>query len=139
MKFTVVQLFEKEVNKGYVNGPFQSISLPVFCTRPIDIATRKYSGKKRFIFELSPRSCPFPSINSLIPPEPFSLHSATVDNDSELIQTEAQGMWLSKAVVQDLCHCHSLPCGGVSIGNANASQSYVIIEATLNQRKSCPS
>ena len=55
---SVFQLFEKEVIKGYINGPFQSSSFLVFCTRPTDVATRKYSGKERLIFITVPSLLP---------------------------------------------------------------------------------
>ncbi|XP_033931187.1 uncharacterized protein [Pseudochaenichthys georgianus] len=98
----VSQLIEKELNKGYLIGPFHSPPFSVFRTSPIGIATSKYSEKKRLIFDLSaPRSGPFCSINSLIPPEPFSLHYASVDNAIKLIKFAGQGAWLSKADITD--------------------------------------
>ncbi|XP_071060142.1 uncharacterized protein [Pseudochaenichthys georgianus] len=98
----VSQLIKKELNKGYLIGPFQSSPFPVFRTSPIGVATRKYSEKKRLIFDLSaPRAGPFCSINSLIPPEYFSLHYASVDNAIKLIKFAGQGAWLSKADITD--------------------------------------
>lgn len=95
---TVTQLLKKEVDKGYVIGPFQSSPFPVFRTCPIGVATRKYSGKKRLIFNIStPCSGPFSTVNSLIPLEPYSLHYATVDNAIKLIKLAGQGAWLSQA------------------------------------------
>ncbi|XP_018549880.1 uncharacterized protein LOC108895509 [Lates calcarifer] len=99
---TVSQLLNKELNKGYIIGPFDSPPFPVFNSSPVGIATRKYSGKKRLIFDLSaPHSGPVSSINSLIPPVPFSLHYATVDNAIRLIKLAVQGAWLSKADITD--------------------------------------
>lgn len=99
---TVSTLLERELQMGYVIGPFKSPPFSVFRTSPIGVATRKYSGKKRLIFDLSaPHSGPFPSINSLIPPEPFSLHYATVDHAIKLIKTAGRGAWLSKADISD--------------------------------------
>ncbi|XP_060936184.1 uncharacterized protein LOC133012222 [Limanda limanda] len=70
----VSQLLEKEVGKGYIIGPFKSSPFAVFRSNPIGIATRKYSGKKRLIFDLSaPRTGPFASINSTIPIERFKI------------------------------------------------------------------
>ncbi|XP_010774836.1 uncharacterized protein [Notothenia coriiceps] len=98
----VSQLIQKELNKGYLIGPFHSSPFPVFRTSPIGVATRKYSEKKRLIFDLSaPRAGPFCSINSLIPPEYFSLHYASVDNAIKLIKFAGQGAWLSKADITD--------------------------------------
>lgn len=74
----------------------------MFRSSPIGLATRKYSGKKRLIFDLSaPRSGPFASVNSLIPLEPFSLDYASVDNGIKLIKLSGHGAWLSKADITD--------------------------------------
>ena len=98
----VSRLLEREVGERYIIGPFRSPPFPVFRISPIGVATRKYSGKKRLIFDMSaPRSGPFPSINSLIPPEPFSLHYATVDHAIRLIKLHGPGAWLSKADITD--------------------------------------
>ena len=43
------ELLEKEVNKGYVIGPFASPPFSPFRINSIGIATRKYYGKKRLI------------------------------------------------------------------------------------------
>jgi len=51
------------------------------------IATGKYSGKKRVIFDSSaPRSGPLASVNSLIPPELLRLYYASVENAIEFIK-----------------------------------------------------
>ena len=91
----VSQLIEKEVKKGYVIGPFKDSPFPLFRTSPVGIATRKYSGKKRLIFDLSaPHSDPVQSVNSQIPLEPFSLHYASVDTTISLIKLAGQGAWI---------------------------------------------
>ena len=98
----VSQLLQKELDKGYLIGPFKHSPFPIFRSSPIGIATRKYSGKKRLVYDLSaPHSGPIPSVNSLIPPEPFSLHYSTVDNAIRLIKLAGQGAWLSKADITD--------------------------------------
>ncbi|XP_034086278.1 uncharacterized protein LOC117555511 [Gymnodraco acuticeps] len=98
----VSQLIEKECNKGYLIGPFHSSPFSVFRTSPIGVATRKYSEKKRLIFDLSaPRAGPFCSFYSLIPSEPFSLQYASVDDAIKLIKLTGQGAWLSKADITD--------------------------------------
>ncbi|MGL5499648.1 MAG: hypothetical protein ACRDCK_00600, partial [Plesiomonas shigelloides] len=74
-------LLEKEVNKGYLIGPFASPPFAPFRINSIGVATRKYSGKKRLIFEMSsPLSNYTASVNECIPLAPFSLHYAMVDN-----------------------------------------------------------
>ena len=93
----VSKLLIKEFNKGYLVGPFSSSPFPVFHTSPIGVATRKYSRKRRLIFDLSaPHSRSYPSVNNLIPLKPFSLHY-TMDNAIKLIKLAGQGAWLSKA------------------------------------------
>lgn len=99
---TVARLVASEVSKGYIVGPFDSSPFSVFRTSPLGVATGKYSGKKRLIFDLSaPRCGPVLSINSLIPPVPFSLHYATVDDAVKLIKLAGRGAWLSKADITD--------------------------------------
>ncbi|XP_034562822.1 uncharacterized protein LOC117829305 [Notolabrus celidotus] len=95
-------LLAREVEKGYMLGPFSNSPFSVFRISPIGVATRKYSRKKRLIVDLSaPRNSSVPSINSLIPPEPFSLSYATVDNAVTMIRTAGVGAWLGKADITD--------------------------------------
>ena len=75
---------------------------PNQCFVSIGVATRKYSGKKRLIIDLSaPHDGVVPSINSLIPREPFSLYYASVDNAISMITTAGRGAWLGKADITD--------------------------------------
>ncbi|XP_049902504.1 uncharacterized protein LOC126391655 [Epinephelus moara] len=65
---------------------------------PIGVATRKYSGKKRLIIDLSSlHGSDIPSINSLIPSPDFSMQYATIDHAMALIRLAGHGAWLSKA------------------------------------------
>lgn len=99
---TISQLLLKEVNKGYVIGPFSSPPFPFYRVNPLGVATRKYAEKKRLILDLSaPHSGPHSSINSLIPKPPFSLFYATVDHAISLIKSAGQGAWLAKADITD--------------------------------------
>jgi len=94
----VSQLLARECSKRYVIGPFDSSPFSLFRSSPLGVATRKYSGKKWLILDLSaPRSGPVPGINGLIPLEPFSLTYATVDHAIKLIKLAGPGAWLSKA------------------------------------------
>lgn len=98
----VSQLLQREVLKGYMIGPFKSPPFSLFRTSPLGVATRKYSGKKRLILDHSaPHSGPVPSLNSLIPPAPFSLYYATVDHAIAQIKVAGRGAWLAKADVTD--------------------------------------
>ena len=74
----------------------------VFRISPIGVVSRKYSGKKRLIFNLSaPHNGPSPRVNSIIPPEPFSLFYSSVKHAIKLIKLAGQGAWLSKADITD--------------------------------------
>lgn len=99
----VDDLMGKEIEKGYMIGPFDQPPFNLFRINPLGVAVRKYSGKKRLIIDLSaPHSIVgVPSINSLIPSEPFSLAYSTVDNAIKLIKLAGRGAWLSKADITD--------------------------------------
>ena len=84
----VSTLLAKEVKQGFMIGPFDSPPFPIFRISPIGVATRKYSGKKRLIIDLSsPHGSSVPSINSLIPSSDFSLHYSTVNHAISLISS----------------------------------------------------
>ncbi len=60
--------------EGFMIGPFNKPPFLITCISPIGIATRKYSGKKRLIIDLSsPHGTYTPSINSIIPAPDFSM------------------------------------------------------------------
>ncbi|XP_038136401.1 uncharacterized protein LOC119780436 [Cyprinodon tularosa] len=83
-------------------GPFKTSPFAPFRVSPLGVATRKYSGKKRVILDLSaPHSGPHSSINSIIPLSAFSLHYASVDHAISLIKITGQGAWLAKADISD--------------------------------------
>ena len=98
----VSDLLKKELDKGYLIGPLYATPFSVFRISPIGVVSRKYSGKKRLIFDLSaPHNGPSPSVNSIIPPEPFSLFYSSIEHAIKLIKLAGQGAWLSKAVITD--------------------------------------
>ncbi|XP_066538410.1 uncharacterized protein [Hoplias malabaricus] len=81
-------------------GPYSSPPFSTFRINPIGVATRKYSGKKRLVIDLSaPRGSSVPSINSLVPSSEFSLCYARVDDAISLIKLLGRGTWLAKADV----------------------------------------
>lgn len=95
-------LIEKEVGKGFMIGPFDDAPFPLYRINPIGIATRKYSGKKRLIIDLSaPHDGSDQSINSLIPAAQFSLFYSTVDDAIKFIKIAGRGAWLAKADITD--------------------------------------
>ncbi|RXN13000.1 poly [Labeo rohita] len=90
-------LVKKEIDANFMIGPYAVPPFPIFRVSPIGVATRKFSGKKRLIIDLSsPHNSPFPSINSLIPLEEFSLHYHDVDQAITLIKDAGRGAWLAK-------------------------------------------
>ncbi|KAI2647038.1 Pro-Pol polyprotein [Labeo rohita] len=94
---TVDLLIKKEIDANFMIGPFFVPPFCIFRVSPIGIATRKFSGKKRLIIDLSsPHYSPFPSINSLIPLKEFSLHYHDVDQAITLIKDAGRGAWLAK-------------------------------------------
>ncbi|XP_063055926.1 uncharacterized protein LOC134449746 [Engraulis encrasicolus] len=98
----VSTLLQKELNKGYVIGPFKSPPFSVYRVNAIGVATRRYSGKKRLIFDMSsPHSDLVASVNEAIPLAPFSLYYASIDNAIHMIKTAGHGAWLAKADITD--------------------------------------
>ncbi|KAK7891090.1 hypothetical protein WMY93_023053 [Mugilogobius chulae] len=98
----VSRLLQKEVDKGFVMGPFSTPPFRIFRCSPLGVATRKYSGKKRLILDNSaPHSGDVSSVNSLIPLTPFSLFYASVDHAISLIKFAGRGAWLAKADISD--------------------------------------
>ncbi len=78
-------------------GPFDNPPFNLFRISPIGVATRKFSGKKRLIIDLSaPHNSPFPSINSLIPLDEFSLKYHDIDQAIDMIKIAGRGAWLAK-------------------------------------------
>ncbi len=93
----VNDLIEKEVKSGFMIGPFNEPPFEIFRVRPIGIATRKSSGKKRLIVDLSsPHNSTVPSINSLIPLDKLSLRYHDIEQAVKLIKIAGQGAWLAK-------------------------------------------
>lgn len=82
---------------------FDSSPFPVFQINPIGVATRKYSGKKSLIKDLSAphNNKHIPSINRLILLPIFFLFYALVNNAIKLIKTAGKGAWLGKVDIVD--------------------------------------
>ena len=99
---SVDNLLAKEVEKGYIVGPYNSPPFSKFRISPLGLATRKYSGKKRLIIDLSaPRKGTVESINDIIPKDQFSLAYSSVDHAIKLISIAGRGAWLAKADIVD--------------------------------------
>ncbi|XP_058842486.1 uncharacterized protein LOC131697467 [Acipenser ruthenus] len=98
----VSSLLQAEVDKGFMVGPFAAPPFTTFRINPIGIATRKYSGKKRLIIDLSaPRGGYTRSINSLISSEEFALHYIKLSDAIYFIKIAGHGAWLAKADISD--------------------------------------
>lgn len=100
----VTDLVSKEVEKGYLLGPFDSIPFTGnYRINPIGLAEHKYSRKKRLIVDLSaPHDDPDnPSLNSLIDKTTCSLHYVTIDDAIQLIKSLGINAWLMKTDITD--------------------------------------
>lgn len=96
-------LVKKEIDKGFVIGPFSKIPYDVYRINPIGIAEGKYSKKKRLIVDLSSphQDSDFKSLNDLIDKEEFSLQYVTIDHAIDIIKKKGQGSWLCKTDISD--------------------------------------
>ncbi|XP_073685315.1 uncharacterized protein [Garra rufa] len=93
----VNDLIRKEVDSGFMIGPFDKPPFKIFRISPIGVATRKFSGKKRLIIDLSsPHNSTVPSVNSLIPLNEYSLKYHDIDQAVELIKLAGRRAWLAK-------------------------------------------
>lgn len=92
-----------EVEKGFLQGPFDVLPFSEFRVSPIGIAYGKYSGKPRLIVDFSaPHDDPSnPSINELIDKESHSLSYVTVDDAIRLIHLLGRGSNLMKTDISD--------------------------------------
>ena len=94
---TVDELLQTELDKGYVKGPFPQPPFNSYRVSPLGIATHKYSGKKRLIFDLSsPHNKADPSVNDLINKEQCSLSYVKIDDAIQLIQQFGIGSLMCK-------------------------------------------
>ena len=97
------ELLLKEVEKGYVIGPFDEPPFESFRINPISLATKKYSNKKRLVVDMSaPHDDPDnPSINALISKEDFRLSYVKFDEAIVIIQQLGRGTQLCKTDLVD--------------------------------------
>ena len=96
-------LLQKEVEKGYVIGPFQTPPFDVYRINPISLAQKKYSNKHRLVVDLSaPHNDPDnPSLNDLINKEDFSLTYTKLEEAINIIQKLGPKTWLCKTDLVD--------------------------------------
>ena len=107
-KFVLAEL-KKEVQKGFLIGPFRKSPFAVYRVNPLGVATRKFSKKQRLIVD-----CSWPhidnnalvsdadqaSLNNLISKEDFSLKYVKFDDALDVIKKFGPGCKLSKS---DIC------------------------------------
>lgn len=97
------ELIKKELDKGYLIGPFDQPPFEIYRINPISLAEKKYSNKKRLVVDMSaPHDNPdTPSLNSLISKEEFTLSYVKIDEAIEIIQKLGRGAWLCKTDLVD--------------------------------------
>ena len=97
------ELLQKEIEKGYVIGPFQAPPFDVYRINPISLAQKKYSVKHRLVVDLSaPHNDPdHTSLNDLIAKEDFSLTYTKLDEAISIIQELGPRSWLCKTDLVD--------------------------------------
>ncbi|XP_033731470.1 uncharacterized protein LOC117344735 [Pecten maximus] len=100
---TVTSLIQKEVDKGFLLGPFKSVPFKHSRINPIGIAEHKYSKKKCLIVDMSaPHDDPEnPSLNSLIDKDTYSLKYVKIDDAISLIKKLGKDTWLIKTDISD--------------------------------------
>ena len=84
----------KEVNLGWVAGPYSFPPLPALQCHPVGVVPKKHSSDWRTIYHLS-----YPqgdSINDHIPKDPFSLSYVRVDDAISIIQSLGKGAFMAK-------------------------------------------
>ncbi len=94
---TVNILIKKEIEANFIIGPFPAPPFQHLPRQPHRRSHQEIFRQKHLIIDLSsPHNSPFPSINSLIPLEEFSLHYHDIDQAITLIKDAGRGAWLAK-------------------------------------------
>ena len=96
-------LISKEVEKGFLSGPYENMPFPVYRVNPIGVAEGKYSNKKRLIVDLSAPhdDTSDTSLNSLIDKEEYSLNYVTTDHAIKIIKQTGIHSCMCKADISD--------------------------------------
>ena len=96
-------LIQKEIDRGYVIGPLETLPFETFRVSPIGIAIGKYSDKKRLILDLSAphNDDEHLSINSLIDKTACSMTYVKIDDAIHKIQEYGKGAIMCKADLTD--------------------------------------
>ena len=96
-------LVQKEVEKGFLAGPYSSLPFSSYRVSPIGVAEGKYSLKKRLIVDLSSPhdNVEHSSINELIDKEQCSLSYVTIDDAIKYLVQCGKGALMCKADISD--------------------------------------
>ena len=96
-------LIEKELEKGFLAGPYDVMPFPIYRVNPIGVAEGRYSNKKRLIVDLSaPHNDSLnPSLNQLIDKEEYSLQYVKLDHAIDIIKSSGVGSWMCKTDISD--------------------------------------
>ena len=98
----VTELIEKEVQKGFVYGPFSEPPFKNYRVSPIGVAEGKYSKKKRLILDLSaPHSDHDISINGLIDRDKCSMSYIKIDDAIKIVTQYGKSTLLCKYDISD--------------------------------------
>lgn len=100
---SVTEIINKELNLGYLYGPFSEIPFRHYRINPIGIAESNYSKKKCLIVDMSaPHNDEENlSMNTLIDKSEFSLCYVTMDDAIRLIKLCGKGASLIKSNITD--------------------------------------
>lgn len=100
---TVDELLSKEVEKGFLAGPYKAPPFESYRVSPLGIAEHKYSKKKRLIVDLSAphNNDTHPSINELIDKQECSLSYVKIDDAIKIIVQCGQGALMCKTDISD--------------------------------------
>lgn len=100
---TFDELLSKEVEKGFLAGPYEAPPFESYRVSPLGIAEHKYSKKKRLIVDLSAphNNETHPSINELIDKQECSLSYVKIDDAIQIIVQCGQGALMCKTDISD--------------------------------------
>ncbi len=99
----VTDLVKRELDRGYLIGPFPESPFTTHRVNPLGLVQGKYSKKHRLIVDLSaPHDDEdHASLNSLIDKEKFSLTYVRIDDAVRIIKALGRGSFLCKTDITD--------------------------------------
>lgn len=101
-KDIVSDLINKELDNGFVYGPFCKLPFEKYRVSPLGVAEGKYSQKKRLILDLSaPHNDNVVSVNELIDKDLCSMTYVKIDDAIKIITKYGKGTKLCKFDIQN--------------------------------------